>query len=911
MVLNFLYNLIIRPLEFVVELIFSYFYDVFAETRVPNALIAITAVSLLINLLVLPLYKRSDAMQEEEREKQKQMKPWLDHIKKTFKGDERFMMTQAYYREQNYKPIYVLKSSISLLLQVPFFMAAYNYLSNLSLLEGAYFWILEDLGKPDELIHIGSVTINLLPILMTAVNILSGMIYTKGFSFKEKLQLYGMALIFLVLLYDSPSGLVYYWLLNNVFSLVKNIIMKKAKNPRLVTAIMGAFLGVFVNFICYERCIMTPERGLIFAIFLIVFCLPLAKYIIDRKLNWKRTFEKCGALFPDLKTSTYVVTIFLMILLFGAVIPLSVISSSAVEFATTNYTPYHFITYPLIFYTGLFGLWFSVFFALGTQKFRKGFIYALFGLTVAGLVNFFIFSQDNGTITTALIFDSIETISYEMSDIVLNWVVGIVALVIAIILLAWKEDKVRLFGVVLIVGLLAVSGSGLVSVNKNLKENRYEGVSDKKEESDTKEAKALDKKIHLSTDGKNVVVFMLDRAIGEYIPRIMEENETVRKAFEGFVYYSNTMSFATHTNMAAPALFGGYEYTPDQMNLRTDEKLSKKHDEAMKVLPTIFLESEDNYSVEAYDLPFLGYSWTSNPAVLNNLGRKYQNRVTADNLEGEYANHYLGSLFMLESEDSMEWNFLMYSIFRTSPLGMQPYIYHDGVYFSTKYSRFTDSDFLESYSTLLALNDITEITEDDENHFLEFQNATTHNVVLLDSKTYEPSLNTVPQRGSNWLAEAHYSSNMAALIKVANWINYLKDNGAWDNTKMILVSDHGYNTHEFDELELKDDESVESYSPVLMVKDFGATGEMVTDETFMTNADMPTLLLEGLFENPVNPYTGNPITSDAKTERDMIVTTSHDYSLTGNNGYQFNSANTYIVKDDVHDVNNWTFVKKQ
>ena len=31
-----------------------------------------------------------------------------------------------------------------------------------------------------------------------------------------------MALIFLVLLYSSPAGLVLYWTMNNVFSLVKS-----------------------------------------------------------------------------------------------------------------------------------------------------------------------------------------------------------------------------------------------------------------------------------------------------------------------------------------------------------------------------------------------------------------------------------------------------------------------------------------------------------------------------------------------------------------------------------------------------------------------------------------------------------------------------------------------------------------
>lgn len=43
--------------------------------------------------------------------KQVQMDHWFRHIRKTFKGDERFMMIQTYYRQNDYKPVYVLRGS--------------------------------------------------------------------------------------------------------------------------------------------------------------------------------------------------------------------------------------------------------------------------------------------------------------------------------------------------------------------------------------------------------------------------------------------------------------------------------------------------------------------------------------------------------------------------------------------------------------------------------------------------------------------------------------------------------------------------------------------------------------------------------------------------------------------------------
>ena len=72
----------------------------------------------------------------------------------------------------------------------------------------------------------------MLPIAMTLINIIAGAIYTKGFSFKEKAQIYGMALVFLVILYNSPSGLVLYWTMNNVFSLIKKYFLQTQESAQ-------------------------------------------------------------------------------------------------------------------------------------------------------------------------------------------------------------------------------------------------------------------------------------------------------------------------------------------------------------------------------------------------------------------------------------------------------------------------------------------------------------------------------------------------------------------------------------------------------------------------------------------------------------------------------------------------------
>ncbi|MBQ6904045.1 MAG: hypothetical protein IJQ26_05945, partial [Lachnospiraceae bacterium] len=101
-----LYNIIIFPVHLLIETVFDVLYDL-----IGNAGLAIVAVSLVVNILVLPLYLRADRVQEAEREKQKRMAPGIAHIRKTFRGDEQFMMLSTFYRQNSYSPLHGLRGA--------------------------------------------------------------------------------------------------------------------------------------------------------------------------------------------------------------------------------------------------------------------------------------------------------------------------------------------------------------------------------------------------------------------------------------------------------------------------------------------------------------------------------------------------------------------------------------------------------------------------------------------------------------------------------------------------------------------------------------------------------------------------------------------------------------------------------
>lgn len=70
-------TLLLKPLQLVFEVIYMIAYRI-----IDNPGLAIIVLSLVMNFLVLPLYKRADAMQEEERDMEIKLRRGVSHIKR-------------------------------------------------------------------------------------------------------------------------------------------------------------------------------------------------------------------------------------------------------------------------------------------------------------------------------------------------------------------------------------------------------------------------------------------------------------------------------------------------------------------------------------------------------------------------------------------------------------------------------------------------------------------------------------------------------------------------------------------------------------------------------------------------------------------------------------------------------------
>ncbi len=68
---------------------------------------------------------------------------------------------------------------------------------------------------------------------------------------------------------------------------------------------------------------------------------------------------------------------------------------------------------------------------------------------------------------------------------------------------------------------------------------------------------------------------------------------------------------------------------------------------------------------------------------------------------------------------------------------------------------------------------------------------------------------------------------MAGYLRLGEWLDYLKEQGVYDNTRIIVVSDHGTYEGWFDGFgfgEAPYATSIEWFIPLLMYKDFDSHG---------------------------------------------------------------------------------------
>lgn len=195
---------------------------------------AIVILSLLVYFALYPLsIKQMRSMKEMQA-----LQPKIEALRKTYKDNPQRLNKEimVLYKEHKVNPF---GGCLPLLLQMPIFFALYQALMRSVALKGATFLWIKDLSEPDRLFLLS----NSLPVLGNEINILPivmaiGMFVQQKLSSasasgaaadQQKMMLFIMPIMFGVIFYHMPSGLVLYWFINSALMLIFQVRLSRAK----------------------------------------------------------------------------------------------------------------------------------------------------------------------------------------------------------------------------------------------------------------------------------------------------------------------------------------------------------------------------------------------------------------------------------------------------------------------------------------------------------------------------------------------------------------------------------------------------------------------------------------------------------------------------------------------------------
>lgn len=190
---------------------------------------AIIILSLAIYFILYPLsLKQMRSMKEMQS-----LQPRIEELRGIYKDNPQKLNKEILelYREHKVNP---LGGCLPLLLQMPIFFALYQALMRSIVLKGAGFLWIKDLSEPDRLfilpvsLPVLGNEINLLPLMM-----LIGMFFQQKISMsvsaggqsseQQKLMLVIFPLMFGLIFYHMPAGLVLYWFVNSMLMLAYQV----------------------------------------------------------------------------------------------------------------------------------------------------------------------------------------------------------------------------------------------------------------------------------------------------------------------------------------------------------------------------------------------------------------------------------------------------------------------------------------------------------------------------------------------------------------------------------------------------------------------------------------------------------------------------------------------------------------
>ncbi len=175
----------------------------------------IILISVLIKVIFLPLTQMSFKSMKEMQKVQ----PEMNRLKETYKNDKARLQQEIMllYKRRKVNP---MSGCLPMVIQIPVFIALYNALQNtIEMRHAPFFLWIQDLSAKDP--------IYITPLIMGATMVIQQkMTPTAGDPAQAKMLLL-MPVMFTFLFLNFPSGLVVYWMVNNILTIAHQYYLNK------------------------------------------------------------------------------------------------------------------------------------------------------------------------------------------------------------------------------------------------------------------------------------------------------------------------------------------------------------------------------------------------------------------------------------------------------------------------------------------------------------------------------------------------------------------------------------------------------------------------------------------------------------------------------------------------------------
>ena len=198
---------------------------------IPNYGVAIILLTFFIKVLLWPLGNKS----YKSMSQMKKMQPLMAEIRERYKDDKQKMNLELMSLYKTYK-VNPLGGCLPMIAQIPVFFAFYRMLYQaVELRHAPFFWWINDLSAPDRLFHFSfnipfmspPYGIPVLTLLMGASQLIQQKMQPPAGDPAQAKMMMLMPLVFTVIFVNFSSGLVLYWLVNNILSILQQYYVNK------------------------------------------------------------------------------------------------------------------------------------------------------------------------------------------------------------------------------------------------------------------------------------------------------------------------------------------------------------------------------------------------------------------------------------------------------------------------------------------------------------------------------------------------------------------------------------------------------------------------------------------------------------------------------------------------------------